>query len=70
MSRPGSLQFQFLTTPKTGAKPARQIIGEHACEVCGGRAPFGYGGSYLRGIEGRWRCRDHRLEDETKAGAA
>lgn len=65
-----ALQFKFLTTPKPEAKSARAIIGEHACEVCGGRASFGYGVSYLRGIEGRWRCFSHRFETEAKGAAA
>lgn len=65
-----ALQFQFPGAPKPEAKPSREIIGEHACEVCGGRASFGYGVSYLRNIEGRWRCFSHRLETEAKGEAA
>jgi len=63
-----SLQLQFLTTPKPEAK--RDIIGQHACEVCGERASFGYDVSYLRNIPGRWRCFSHRMETETKGEAA
>jgi len=64
------LQFQFPSAPAPVKKPARDIIGEHACEVCGGRASFGYDVSYLRNQPGRWRCRDHRLENKAKGEAA
>lgn len=59
-----------LFNPKPEEKINLPVIGEHACEVCGSRASFGYGVSYLRGIEGRWRCFSHRLEAETKGEAA
>lgn len=59
-----------LFNPKPKEKVSRAPIGEHACGVCGGRASFGYGVSYLRGIEGRWRCFSHRLETEAKGEAA
>lgn len=65
-----SLQFQFLTTPKPEAKPSREVIGEHACELCGARASFAYGASYLHNIPGRWRCFSHRMETEAKGQAA
>jgi hypothetical protein len=61
-----SLQFQF----PGASKPARQIIGAHACEVCGTRAHHGYGASYLRNTPGRWRCGSHRLENEARGEAA
>jgi hypothetical protein len=45
-------------------------IEQHVCEICGQRGSFGYGASYLRGIEGRWRCFSHRMENEAKGEAA
>jgi len=60
------LQFSFLAP----SKPKREAIGEHACEVCGGRASFGYGVSYLRNVEGRWRCHSHRISETQAKGEA
>lgn len=63
-----SIQFQF---PLDDPAPApavlkREAIGEHACEVCGGRAAFGYGASYRRNEPGQWFCREHRPTEETQ----
>ena len=68
---PKSLQFQF-PGPVAGAaaKPRREIIGDHFCEVCGARASFGSGGSYLRNIPYRWRCFSHRMETQDNKGDA
>jgi len=65
-----ALQFNFPSMPKPEAKPAREIIGEHVCELCGARASFGYGVSYLRNIPGCWRCFSHRMETETEGKVA
>jgi hypothetical protein len=54
MARPG-LKFDLLAAPKA-PKPAREIHGNHACEVCGGRAPFGNG---RRVIDAVWHCYAH-----------
>lgn len=59
-----------LFNPKPELKAPTDIMGPHVCEVCGGRASFGYGVSYLRNIPGRWRCFSHRMETETKGNAA
>lgn len=64
------LQFKFAGMPQPEAKPAREIIGQHVCEVCGQRGSFGYGVSYLRNLPGRWRCFSHRMETETKGNPA
>jgi hypothetical protein len=59
-----------LFNPKPDDKPTTHRIEQHVCEVCGQRGSFGYGASYLRGIEGRWRCFSHRVETETEGEAA
>lgn len=61
-----NLQFQFPGQPKPDEKPARKIIGEHACEICGAPAHHGYEVSYLRNKPGRWRCYQHRIENEQR----
>jgi len=59
-----------LFNPKPEDKPVTDRIEQHVCEVCGGRASFGYDVSYLRNIPGRWRCFSHRMETEAKGEAA
>jgi len=40
--------------------------GGHVCAVCGSPAPFGFGVSLRNDRKGRWACREHRTEVETR----